>query len=78
MSETHKFTAAEESPDGVRVAVTITVPIEIAWLDVRELLELAGMTASRGMTVVNQNREMSQKHEDAVVHEAHVRERIPS
>lgn len=66
MNEIHKFAASEESPDGVRVAVTITAPVETAWPDVRELLELAAMTASRGMSFVKQNREASAKRNDGM------------
>lgn len=47
-----EFRAAEARPDGVRVDVTIAVPAGITWKDMRELAEVAQMTASRAMAQV--------------------------
>jgi hypothetical protein len=48
------FTATETTSDGIRVQVIITVPddIAMAWKDVRECNEVAGMGVEKTMAFV--------------------------
>jgi hypothetical protein len=57
-SPPHVFTAQETHPSGIRVTVTITVPVAAAtgWPHIRETAEHAQMTASRAMTSIIQSR----------------------
>lgn len=55
------FIATLANPEGIRVTATITVPVDAAWKDVREVAELAQMVASRGMSDVGRSREASER-----------------
>lgn len=55
-SPPHVFTAQETSQHGIRVTVTITVPQDSFWKDVRDVAEHAQMAASRAMSSTLQSR----------------------
>lgn len=59
-SDCHVFHASETDPAGVRVEVTIVVPLPVAdtWKDFREAAEHAQMTASRAMSQIRQSQSM--------------------
>lgn len=51
------FTAQEVDRFGVRVTVTISVPIDAQWKHTRECAEYAQMAASRTMSQLTKSRE---------------------
>jgi hypothetical protein len=55
------FRASETDPVGIQVDVVIAVPNGVAWKDMRELAEVAQMTASRAMTQAIVSRERPPK-----------------
>ncbi|ALG07632.1 hypothetical protein H4W33_010490 [Kibdelosporangium phytohabitans] len=51
------FESTITDPNGVRVTVTVSVPLERAWKDVGESAELAQMAASRAQAMLRDSRE---------------------
>lgn len=50
-----KFESVITNPSGVRVEVTVTVPLSNAWPDVRETAEIAQMCANRAQSMVQES-----------------------
>lgn len=53
------FRVTEVDPLGIRVSVKVLVPQGVAWKDVRDVSEIAQMTASRAMGQTTQSRRTS-------------------
>jgi len=52
----HVFQASYTDPSGIRVNTTILVPAEVAWPDVREVGEIAQMTACGALAHIDTSR----------------------
>lgn len=53
------FRSTVSDPSGIRVTTVVTVPVDVAWDDVRECGELAQMGANHTAGFVNKSRAAS-------------------